>query len=728
MRDRLYFRAARAAGLIGFAGLAASAIAQDSVPTSGNTTDALDPYDASLQAVPYVVDLATLTSSFGNEFGVGPIVKSSLPLDPQFENALLSAQGMGRDMLTDVPFPAAEYAVWENAPGAGVNPAANTTPNTLTPPESGNQLGVAFAEFDQGMNNIVGALVNWDPANPTRLFVTRTVAATNAAAAGENNAQFGMGAADANGNVTFRADDFGTGPVSPGFTLLTGNNIFRVDMAGRDSTSLNVIDNTGGSDSAATDRPVVSSNDTFNVPNSIAESAAGRPVYSGSNFNSQYVFESAANSVSTTTAHLTGQNDHRGAVAFSPSVAFSGTIGTAGVLTKSSGQVTDSITVWGVDANGAIAGGPVVNTVPLAGVSDPIDPFTYTLPTGDSGFDHYHSQVAFRGGSSQVSLGQDQAGRTLAAATAYIVGTTDDPSNTIPVARFQPSAPVTEGATEWTLAAWVDGRDDPDGDGTLMWPEGKPILDASGAAIGELTILDQATFDPSTGEFGLFGPSFSAPSFDSVGNIWFLSAVQIYVGEDDDLLTPPDPDFPDVLPAGGDDVYTTALLRAVYDPTAFGYRLELVTRLGDTFVGPNSGEPYVIVALNIADSNSVSSGTFFSGNMTEAAANGIDPTDLETSDPRTMGGLIVNAAILYEDLQQSYNTLLFIGPNEGVGVVCVGDLTGDGFVDGADLGQLLLAWSPADNSAPGSPGDLNGDNKVDGEDLGLMLLAWGPCP
>jgi hypothetical protein len=52
---------------------------------------------------------------------------------------------------------------------------------------------------------------------------------------------------------------------------------------------------------------------------------------------------------------------------------------------------------------------------------------------------------------------------------------------------------------------------------------------------------------------------------------------------------------------------------------------------------------------------------------------------------------------------------------------CPADLTGDGVVDGADLGLVLSAWG-------NSPlGDLTGDGITDGADLGLMLTAFGPC-
>ncbi|MFO0961949.1 MAG: hypothetical protein U0625_03475 [Phycisphaerales bacterium] len=49
----------------------------------------------------------------------------------------------------------------------------------------------------------------------------------------------------------------------------------------------------------------------------------------------------------------------------------------------------------------------------------------------------------------------------------------------------------------------------------------------------------------------------------------------------------------------------------------------------------------------------------------------------------------------------------------------VGDLNGDGHVDGADLGVLLAGW--------GNPGasDLNGDGTTDGADLGVLLANWG---
>ena len=56
---------------------------------------------------------------------------------------------------------------------------------------------------------------------------------------------------------------------------------------------------------------------------------------------------------------------------------------------------------------------------------------------------------------------------------------------------------------------------------------------------------------------------------------------------------------------------------------------------------------------------------------------------------------------------------------------CLGDLSGDGNVDGADLGALLGSWGPCTGSCAA---DLNADGAVTGADLGVLLGAWGACP
>ncbi len=51
----------------------------------------------------------------------------------------------------------------------------------------------------------------------------------------------------------------------------------------------------------------------------------------------------------------------------------------------------------------------------------------------------------------------------------------------------------------------------------------------------------------------------------------------------------------------------------------------------------------------------------------------------------------------------------------------IGDLNGDGFTNGTDLGMLLAAWGTASALA-----DLNRDGIVNADDLGMLLGAWGP--
>ncbi len=56
---------------------------------------------------------------------------------------------------------------------------------------------------------------------------------------------------------------------------------------------------------------------------------------------------------------------------------------------------------------------------------------------------------------------------------------------------------------------------------------------------------------------------------------------------------------------------------------------------------------------------------------------------------------------------------------------CVGDLDGDGAVDGADLTQVLGKWGACGDGS--CDGDLTGDGIVDGADLTIILGSWGPC-
>ncbi len=56
------------------------------------------------------------------------------------------------------------------------------------------------------------------------------------------------------------------------------------------------------------------------------------------------------------------------------------------------------------------------------------------------------------------------------------------------------------------------------------------------------------------------------------------------------------------------------------------------------------------------------------------------------------------------------------------GVSCIADLSGDGTVNGTDLGVLVGDWGTASATS-----DLDGDGTVSGIDLGMLLGSWGVC-
>ncbi len=64
-------------------------------------------------------------------------------------------------------------------------------------------------------------------------------------------------------------------------------------------------------------------------------------------------------------------------------------------------------------------------------------------------------------------------------------------------------------------------------------------------------------------------------------------------------------------------------------------------------------------------------------------------------------------------------------PDDGVEPCggCSADLSGNGVVDGEDLGVFLIYWGTGQTSA-----DLDGSGLVDAADLALVLDQWGACP
>ena len=56
---------------------------------------------------------------------------------------------------------------------------------------------------------------------------------------------------------------------------------------------------------------------------------------------------------------------------------------------------------------------------------------------------------------------------------------------------------------------------------------------------------------------------------------------------------------------------------------------------------------------------------------------------------------------------------------------CLGDLSGDGVVNGIDLAYVLTSWGVA--GPPGAAADIDGNGLVNGIDLAVVIGRWGPC-
>lgn len=647
----------------GLLAVMASAEAQDSVSkVTCKPGDAISPWsdansvNGSEQVNTYVVDLSDLTTSWGTPFGIAPIAKASVA-NTNFFNNLMNAQAMSRVMMRNKPFAASSYAYW-NAPGFGVNndPALNDAPTNInTATKKGVQFAASFAEFETNPTNvdyagIVTSVVNIDPNQPTRLYVKRVQTAISSCGPTAELAVYGLGGVDANGNTTFRADANGVTTGGCGLTTLSGNNIFLVDALARAAGALNITSNdypAGQFDAAATKWVLRNSTTSHNTPTILPEEVTGgAPVVLASNFNNQFVrgtdFPTTADG-----SHLpAGVTVHRGNISYMAKNfgLLNSTHGVAAMLGHTALGDAQYILLFGLDASGNVTGTKAV-TLPAA-IVDATTGFT-NIGQGINEFDHYHSQVAFGGGNGQVALNIDAQGNLLVAAEVVqptFVGANQD-DNYIGVCRIDP----TNGNETWTMAGYIDSA-------TFS---GKPILSGpSGTPIGFMLPYSQL------GQLAI-GPSVSAPMIDGAGNVWFLSSANIF---------------------GGNKI---GLLRAVYNPTAFTYELELVASSEDIFIGQNSGLPWVLRGLTITDSNSVSSGTAWSNNISESGALGIDGSCFDPVDPRSTGGVILSAQVVYDSNldgqfvpcdptvqpqsnDESYRVLLFIGPKDGVGVTNYG--------------------------------------------------------
>jgi hypothetical protein len=710
--------------------LAAPAMAQDSVllevggAPAACASDAGSPFDTAEQCDSYVVDMDTFTSSWGNRYAIAPIVKTS-KVSASFLSNLNSASTISRLQATGTSYFSDSYSLWND-----VNFGVNALSLAGTPVDrsmaTGNQFALANAEFgtsDLGVefSGIFGAVVNYDPSNPLRLYVTRVNAAVSGCDGGRSLGGMALGVVDEAGNIHMRADNFGAGGAScPGLTNLTGNNIFRVSLADRACGSLNVISGdyltTGGQfDLGATDWLVRASGSTYNTPAGVPASVTGGDsMLLASNFDIEYVRGQNFGAITEDLSHLAGGNtNHRGGMSWHSANCLSGSVMGTGAILGVNASGTRSLNVFGVDGAGNVSA-KVALDMPINVTDNAAD-----VVTGNNrviapvDFDHYHDQVAFRGGNGQVGIGQDQAGRLIAAAQADfpIAGGLNHPFNCILVARHNCEL----GTTEWTMAAYNSQATS----GYLG--DAKAIEDGNGNIIGRLATLSQVTGGTPV------GPSMSSPMVDSVGNVYFWAAAEFFNPDD---------------PQNGPSSFGSALFRAVYDPATFSYRLERLFRTGWVFEGLNSNRQYQVRFVNLADGNSIDSGAAWSMNIMETALAGADPSGYATSDSRTLGGLVLSASIVYDvdgdesfdectgsgtGVDHAYRVVLFISGAadavEPVGACCDGGVCTDGSV--ADCAARQYACNVTALSGATCFGDADGNGVVNAADRGQISANIG---
>ncbi|MFG0252217.1 MAG: hypothetical protein ACF8NJ_05010 [Phycisphaerales bacterium JB038] len=173
----------------------------------------------------------------------------------------------------------------------------------------------------------------------------------------------------------------------------------------------------------------------------------------------------------------------------------------------------------------------------------------------------------------------------------------------------------------------------------------------------------------------------------------------------------------DPITAGSDEHYTDS----VYSTTF-------------AVISGNSVGDYLVVGSTDADDLNVNEVVVMNGETVLARkgdpidlnGDGLDNDDLYIGGFNAYDAFLTDAGDLYffaalhnaagDDLGDGFLRLL-------AGIGCPEDLTGDGFVDQADLGELLASYGVDDG------GDIDGDGDTDQADLGALLGLFNqPCP
>ena len=249
---------------------------------------------------------------------------------------------------------------------------------------------------------------------------------------------------------------------------------------------------------------------------------------------------------------------------------------------------------------------------------------------------------------------------------------------------------------------------------------GNTIRDENGVAIGNLAHMGRIPSAPQ-------GPSMSAPAIDSVGNVWFLSTVELY-GEG----------------FQGASAFRTALIRAVYNPDNFSYDLELVLNVADVIEGQNSGLDYRLNFLSTTTGSATPAPeSLWSSSVADHAWNNTPTAGLDTADTITNGGVIISASIIYDTdgdgrfndptsniynpawpADEAYDVAIYVGHYGDGAPACPGDFNDSGTVDIFDLLGFIDAYTTGNTAA-----DFNNSGTVDIFDLLGYLDAYNAgCP
>ncbi|MEM9165508.1 MAG: dockerin type I repeat-containing protein [Planctomycetota bacterium] len=712
--------------LLACAGTAGAAFGQDSVAPAGatNDSDAISPYTTAEQLNEYVIDLSPITSSKGKSFGIAPITKASFgAAGVMFPNNLISGNQLSR-LRSSSPVPALDgpYLTW-STPGAGVNSQVNVGPtSSVNGPANGSYLGFTFTDFNGEAGNHIAGQIGYDPADPSRLYVSRAISAINSSTNGTtSSSDFVTGAIDEAGQVMLQANDFSlNGPAQ-----ISGYNHFRVDLNARDYSQLNIINGLGASDSPSTTDIIRGDDRILNSAQLVPTALGGPAMFVQTTFgdggaDSELIYENAPLNTPDTTDHRGPASEHRGTVAMLPEAFFDeNDVITAAILAKDDigPSQTTAISIWGADVTGQptapgqrfIHPGTILD--PQAGI---------TLFPGE--FMHTGGITPFRGGVSQVALGTTLDGDLLFAAWANSLSSALSP---IPDADQGSQAtvlvvgklPADGGGVEWSVAGWLSATT-----GT-----GKPYTDANGVLIGELAAqqsIGGGVVPPGTN---------SAPAFDSAGNLYWMQAIRDYGPNGQ-----PDIVFPD------DDIVTTAIVRANYLADAdgngnFGFDLEDIVRFQDDFFSAGTGLDYGFTFLSPnGGGGTISTSTIFSNSVTSEPLAGAVITD--STQAETLGGLIFGAEITYDvdgdgfldgaTDDQDYQALMYIQPLGGDTIV---DCNENGSADADDIAQ----GTSNDVNSNGIPdeceltrrcGDVNADGTVNDSDFFAWVTAFIAAP